>query len=105
MPAILRTLLLKVLLVVALLLTQLGGLTHGISHILAEQKQSSDQSLSHDKLCDLCVAYAQIGGAVASNPVGFIGSASVETFHVNHLAVALSSRFVAFAARAPPYPA
>lgn len=94
---------LSLLLALALLFTQLGSLTHGVSHMLAEQKQSSDQSLPHDKLCDLCVAYAQIGGAVSSSPVGFIGSASVETFHVNHLAVAPSSRFVAFAARAPPY--
>lgn len=93
---------LSLLLALALLFAQLGSLTHGISHMLAEQKQSSDQSLPHDKLCDFCVAYAQIGGAVASSEISFISSASSETFHVNHLSVAPSSRFVAFSARAPP---
>lgn len=100
-----RTLLPKILLVFALLFAQLGSLTHGISHTLSEQTQNSDQSLPHDKLCDLCAAYAQIGGAIASSEISFISSASSEAFHVNHLAVAPSSRFVAFSARAPPYSA
>lgn len=105
MGSMFRSLLLKVLLVFSLLLAQLGSLTHGISHVLAEQKQSTDQSLPHDKLCDLCAAYAQIGGAVASSKVSFISSASSEAFHVNRLSVAPSPRFIAFSARAPPYSA
>ncbi len=100
-----RTLLPKLLLVFALLFAQLGGLTHGISHVLAERNSSSDQSLPHDKLCDLCATYAQIGGAIASNPVGFVGSAGIEAFHVDHFSTAFSSRFTSFAARAPPYSA
>ncbi|MEQ1525194.1 MAG: hypothetical protein ABL911_00400 [Gallionella sp.] len=100
-----RNLLPKILLIFALLFAQLGGLTHGITHVLAEQKQNSDQSLPHDKHCDLCVAYAQIGGAISSNSVGFFGSAGIEAFHVDHFSTAFSSRFVAFSARAPPYSA
>ena len=100
-----RSLLPKVLLVFALLFTQLGSLTHGISHTLDEQKQNSGQSLPHDKLCDLCVAYAQIGGSISSSPVGFIGSASVETFNDYRFTVAPASHFSAFSARAPPYSA
>ncbi len=100
-----RYLLPKFLLVFALLFAQSGGLTHGISHALAEQKTGSDQSLPHDKHCDLCAVYAQIGGAIASNAVEFAGIASLETFHHYHLAVAPSSRFTSFAARAPPYSA
>jgi hypothetical protein len=96
---------LSLLLALTLLFTQLGSLTHGISHTLDEQKQNSGQSLPHDKLCDLCVAYAQIGGAISSNSVGFIGSAGIEAFHVDHFSTAFSSRFVAFSARAPPYSA
>ncbi len=99
----LRSLLPKILLVFALLFAQLGGLTHGISHVLAEQKQSSDQSLPHDKMCDLCVAYAQIGGAVASNSISFISSQSIEAFTSDYSNAIFFTRFVAFAARAPPY--
>ena len=98
----LRSLLPKIILIFALLLAQLGGFTHGISHVLAEQNQSTDQSLPHDKLCNLCVVYAQIGGAISSSHVDFTGSASVKTFHVNHFSVVSSSRFTSFAARAPP---
>jgi hypothetical protein len=96
---------LSLLLALTLLFTQLGSLTHGISHTLDEQKQNSDQSLPHDKLCDLCAAYAQIGGAISSNSVGFFGSAGIEAFHIDHFSTAFSSRFVAFSARAPPYSA
>jgi hypothetical protein len=100
-----RSLLPKVLLIFALLFAQFGGLTHSISHTLAEQKQSSDQSLPHDKHCDLCAAYAQIGGVIASSNISFVSSKNIEAFVSSYSNAALSTRFVAFAARAPPYSA
>lgn len=100
-----RSLLPKILLIFALLLTQLGGLTHSISHTLSEQNQSSDQSLPHDKHCELCAAYAQIGSAIGSNNASFTGSDNIEERSVNYFDAVLTSRFVAFAARAPPYSA
>lgn len=95
----------RILLILALLFAQLGGLAHGISHALAEQSTRSDQSLPHDKHCDLCAAYAQIGGALASHAIPFalpeqtdiLALTSPHTFH--------SNTFAAFAARAPPYSA
>lgn len=100
-----RSLLPKVLLVFALLFTQLGGLTHGISHTLSEQNQSSDQSLPHDKHCDLCAAYAQIGGVITSGNISFVNSENIEAFVSDYSNATLSARFVAFSARAPPYSA
>ena len=89
----------RLLLIFALLFTQTGGLVHGISHAMAEQ----DQSLPHDKLCDLCAAYAQLGSALGSHAISFtlpeqqatLVAASFDTFHS-------SAAFTAFAARAPP---
>ena len=52
MPRMLRSILLKSLLVLALLFAQQGAVTHGIAHTLAEQSQ--DQSLPHDNHCELC---------------------------------------------------
>lgn len=95
----------KFLLIFALLLAQLGSVTHGISHALAEQKQSSDQSLPHDKHCDLCAVYAQVGGAIGSSSISFIGGKNIEAFISDYSNATFSTRFVAFAARAPPYSA
>lgn len=106
----------RILLILALLFTQLGGLTHGISHALAHQPESSgqpgsahtqrsDQSLPHDKHCDLCAAYAQIGSAIGSGHISFTESKNCEAPHLGASGNDLSGSFVAFAARAPPYSA
>ncbi len=56
----------RLLLITALLFAQMGGLAHGITHTLADQ--GSDQSLPHDKHCDLCATYAQIGAPPRHRP-------------------------------------
>jgi hypothetical protein len=88
------------LLVIALLFAQQGGLTHGIAHTLAEQAQ--DQSLPHDNHCELCAAYAQIGSAIGSSSVHFDFATRAEDTLSNHSAPYRSIAFAAFAARAPP---
>ena len=95
----------RLLLIFALLFAQLGGLVHGIAHTLAEQSQGSDQSLPHDKHCDLCAAYAQIGSAIGSSSISFASSDNFETPHLRDSSFYISNAFVAFAARAPPYSA
>ena len=95
----------RLLLIFALLFAQMGSLAHGISHILAEQSQGSEQSLPHDKYCDQCAAYAQIGSAIGSSSISFASSENFETLHFNEPASYTSNTFVAFAARAPPYSA
>lgn len=100
MPPMLRSIFLKSLLIVALLFAQLGGLTHGIGHALAEQSQ--DQSLPHDQQCELCAAYAQIGSALGSSGVHPEFASCPDTVRAAHLATYDSVAFSAFAARAPP---
>lgn len=99
------TLFSRLLLIFALLFAQLGGLAHGISHALAEQKQNSDQSLPQDKHCNLCVAYAHIGSAIGSTSLNFASSENFKALHLGNSVTCISSTFVAFAARAPPYSA
>lgn len=89
----------------ALLAVQAGSLAHGISHILAEPSQGSKQSLPHDKYCDQCAAYAQIGGAVGSSAINLFTGESCETHNLNSLSTRTADTFVAFAARAPPHSA
>ena len=104
-PGMYRSLFTRLLLIFALLFAQMGGLAHGISHILAEKSQGPDQSLPHDKYCGQCAAYAQIGGLIGSSGISFAGSENFETLHFRNPASYTSVTFVAFAARAPPYSA
>ena len=87
----------------ALLFAQMGSLAHGISHVLSEPSQGSEQSLPHDKYCDQCAAYAQIGSAVGSSSVNFFIGETCETLNFNSFSSCIADTFVAFAARAPPY--
>jgi hypothetical protein len=91
---------LPLLLVLALLFAQHGAFAHGIAHTLAEQSQ--DQSLPHDKHCDLCATYAQIGSAVASSVVHFDFTVAFGEAPAAQRASFHSIAFAAFAARAPP---
>jgi hypothetical protein len=100
-----NSLFVRLLLIFALLFAQAGSMAHGISHILADKSQGSEQSLPHDKYCDQCAAYAQIGSAVGSSSIDFTSSGNCETHNLNHFSSHAADTFVAFAARAPPYSA
>jgi hypothetical protein len=94
---------LPLFLVFALLFAQQGAFAHGIAHTMAEQSQ--DKSLPHDKHCDLCAVYAQIGSAVGVSHVHFDFASTFETTLTTHSVAFRSIAFTAFAARAPPYSA
>lgn len=103
MRRMLKLLSIRLLLVFALLFAQVGGLVHGIEHTLAEKSQ--DQSLPHDKHCELCAAYAQVGSAVGSSNVSFDFALPRAESYPAHSFSFRSTAFSAFTARAPPYSA
>ncbi len=105
LPSKLPSGLTRLLLIFFLLFAQLGGLTHGISHALAEQGQNSDQSLPHDKHGGLCAIYAHIGSAIGSSSIHLVNSETCVAFQINNPGSCIPTTFVAFAARAPPYSA
>ncbi len=86
---------------VVLLFAQQGGAVHALHHAMAGQTQ--DQSLPHDKHCDLCAVYAQIGSAVAIGSIHFDFASSFNTSLSGYFTASRSVAFRAFAARAPPY--
>lgn len=100
-----RSLYSRLLLIFALLFAQMGSLAHGITHIMAEKSPGHEQSLPHDKFCDQCAAYAQIGSAVNSSSFNFACNGNCETLNPNRFTSHPAENFVAFAARAPPYSA
>jgi hypothetical protein len=90
----------RFLLIFSLLFAQMGGLVHGISHV--REAQSQDQSAQHDKLCELCATFAQIGSAIGSSSIHFETSSNHEARHPENFTATHTSLFVAFTARAPP---
>lgn len=90
----------RLLLIFTLLLTQLGGLSHGISHILAPQTQ--DQSLPHESHCDLCASYAQLGSAAPSTRIEIAAVSFVNPFKASQPFEFHTLSVAVFAARAPP---
>jgi len=96
-----HTLFIRFLLIIALLFTQTGGLVHGISHTLEEQ--SRDQSLPHDKLCELCEAYAQLSSALGSHVIQFVPVKQPVTLaDAPFTSVVTTGVFSAYTSRAPP---
>ncbi len=91
---------LPLFLALTLLVAQYGAYAHAISHTIADQTQ--DQTLPHHKHCDLCAAYAQIGGAISVSLVHFDFSSSFDETVTTYFTSFRSIAFTAFAARAPP---
>ncbi len=99
MRRMLRSAFLKSLLVIALLFAQQGVVTHVISHVLEE---SQDQSLPHDRHCDICEMYAQIGSAIGSSSIQFDFASTFQEILATHFVSYRSIAVAPFAARAPP---
>lgn len=98
-----RRLIPQTLLILALLFAQLGGMVHGISHILSDPTTRAEQTLPTDLHCDLCEAYAQIGGAIHSSFLDFAPHHALDIAHTAVSRQLVASPFVPFSARAPPY--
>ncbi len=95
----------QILLILALLLAQLGGLTHGVSHSTADKDPRSEQSQRANLHCDLCDEYAQIGSAIRTTPIAFQPIIPDVSHPSAQSHPAPTTLRVVFAARAPPYTA
>jgi hypothetical protein len=101
----------RILIIFALLFAQVGGITHGYSHILSEQSitetqlSSVDKTSSHEKHCDFCAAFDQISSALASSIVSFTPFQHFDGLEPSHSYSYTSIASFPFAARAPPYSA
>lgn len=95
-----RSLFPRLLLIVALLFAQMGGIAHAISHTL--ENRAPEHAISHDKHCDLCEVYAQIGSAVGSSAPTLATGDNVETPHSFAAIASSGGTRIAHPARAPP---
>ena len=89
--------------VLALLFAQQGALAHSVSHFLSDEAPSQqDKPLPNSKVCDKCLAYTGISGALHSDsPVIVLHDINDGLFAtVAHCFLSLS--FLAFSSRAPP---
>lgn len=96
----LRAVLPRFLLLIALLFVQLGGLTHAITHSMNDH--GKEATLAQDEHCDLCQLYAQLDGAVGTTTVQFDPVKLSNEFVAFPFPQAPSLSFRAYTARAPP---
>jgi len=56
-----------------LLFAQGGAIAHSVTHLadLAPAHSQHDKQLPHSPVCDKCVVYAEVGGAIPVNAVFF----------------------------------
>lgn len=101
----------RILIIIALLFAQIGGVTHGYSHVLSEQSiikaqiTSGDKSPTHEEHCAFCAAFDQIASALASSIVSFTPFQNFDGLEPSHSYSYTSIASFPFAARAPPYSA
>ena len=87
----------------ALLFAQQGALAHSIAHFLSDEAPSQqDKQLPNSKVCDKCLAYAGISGALHSDsPIIPLHDTNAGLFaSIAHCF--FSTSFLAFSSRAPP---
>lgn len=87
-----------------LLFTQVASVVHVVSHLADADTGSSqtDKQLPHSKVCEQCLAFAAIGGAMPSTPL-VVGDWAVAVLEVRDQPVTFHSEPCrAYASRAPP---
>ncbi|MBU1425050.1 MAG: hypothetical protein KKH12_11210 [Gammaproteobacteria bacterium] len=98
----------RVLMIVALLFAQIGGVAHVYSHVLSGQSitkaqlPSADKTSSHEEHCDYCATFDQIASALASSIVSFTPFRNFDGLGPSHSYAYTSIASFPFAARAPP---
>jgi hypothetical protein len=93
---------LRLLLALALLLSQQIAFAHAISHF-ASQPARSDQQLPDNKVCDQCIQGAQFGAALLdSGGAHSIFQAAASVSHPRPESVYQPLSLPPFASRAPP---
>lgn len=100
----LRRLFLTITLALLFGLGQQGAAVHALSHVADWQDapQQEDKGTPHNQVCDKCLVYAELAGAVgAGSP--FLPAADVRHVLADHRRYAAESFALhAYSARAPP---
>ena len=86
--------------------TQMGVVTHEISHFNnSEQQQNQpsqpDKNTAHSQ-CEKCISYSTIGGAVAASPFSVALTVAQHVIVISTPTSFQSTSTLAFRARAPP---
>lgn len=94
------------LLTLLLLGSQQMGLAHAIAHLGEESQRASQvKQVPADKLCERCLAFAQVGTAVDTAPLRFLVPVLEESVQLVNLAhSAPPATRCCFLSRAPPAP-
>ena len=85
-----------------LLFAQQGSLLHAVTHVPSNTPAQHERQLPHSKVCDKCIAYAELGTALKSaDPVLQLADfGAVLASNIPQLF--LAAPLYAFSSRAPP---
>jgi hypothetical protein len=87
----------------ALLFAQQGALAHSVAHFLSDEAPSQqDKQLPNSKVCDKCLAYAGMSGALHSDSPNILLHDSNAGLFTGVAHCFFSTSFLAFSSRAPP---
>jgi hypothetical protein len=85
-----------------LLFAQQGAYTHALSHLQPPAEHQQDKDTHHSPVCDKCVVYGEVGGALHVSPLVFSAPQKVaiepSVVHSDFSPVTLR----AYSSRAPP---
>jgi hypothetical protein len=98
-----RHILVRVLLALALLVSQQMAMAHVVSHLSGSHTDSSGKQIAADQFCGDCLAAAQLGSSAVNSvaPKAFDGGpAQAHALHVAH--EFLAGTACVFQSRAPP---
>ncbi|MGQ0442998.1 MAG: hypothetical protein ACT4OH_06060 [Methylophilaceae bacterium] len=91
-------------LVVLFALTQIGVVSHEISHFSENQTQSQQDQTSHESPCEKCIVYANAAANGLVHAFVFDVIHSKHTFEAGYQVSFQSTSSFAYRARAPPTP-
>jgi hypothetical protein len=91
-------------LALVMLFAQQGAALHALSHATEQipGQSQQDKKLPHSPVCDKCVAFAELAGAVHSNPLHFNGTQSGSTPFETHAVPSFVYHQSLYRSRAPP---
>lgn len=90
--------------IATVLLLGLSAQLHGLSHSLLAVQASANQEpwVAHAQLCEQCLAFAALDGAVPAPAGAPLPAACAAAEHAKPAVAARAAAFTAYASRAPP---
>lgn len=83
--------------------TQMGVVTHEVSHLTENKQQHQQDQSSHESQCEQCLSHSQVADADLAPNFTFQIAATSHTLLISKSANVASTATLSYSARAPPH--